>query len=69
MHNLPSCFRRGPGGGEPANRRSPLALFPGGPALRLYDRVAEVLPTRHYIRRTARAYTQWIRRLQLNHSF
>ena len=29
MNNFPSCFRRGPEGGKPANRRSPLGLFPG----------------------------------------
>ena len=33
----------GPGGGKPANRRSPLGLFPGEPTPRLYDRVVEVL--------------------------
>ena len=35
----------------------------------LYDRVAEVMRTRHYLRRTEQAYIQWIRRFQLNHSF
>ena len=54
---------------SPADRRSPLGLFPGEPTARLYDRVVEVLPTRHYTRRTEQAYIQWIRRFQLNHSF
>ena len=48
MNNFPSCFRSGPGGGKPANRRSPLGLFAGAPTPRLYDRVAEVLRTRHW---------------------
>jgi hypothetical protein len=43
MNNFPSCFRSGPGGGKPANRRSPLGLFAGAPTPRLYDRVVEVL--------------------------
>ena len=33
-------------------RRSPLGLFPDQPAPRLYDRVVEVLRTKHYSRRT-----------------
>jgi hypothetical protein len=28
MNNFPSCFKRVPGGGKPANRRSPLRLVP-----------------------------------------
>jgi hypothetical protein len=32
-------------------RRSPLGVFPGQPAPRLYDRAVEVLRTRHYSRR------------------
>jgi hypothetical protein len=32
MNNFPSYFRRGPGGGKPANRRSPLGLIPGSRA-------------------------------------
>ena len=36
-----------------AYRRSPLGLFPNQPAPRLYDRMVEVLRTRHYSRRTA----------------
>jgi len=48
MNNFPSCFRRGPGGGKPAARRSPLGLFPGQPTPWLYDRVVEVLRTRHW---------------------
>ena len=47
MNNLPSCFRRGPGGGKPANPRLPLELFPGEPTPGLYHRVAEALRTRH----------------------
>ncbi|HUG93288.1 MAG TPA: hypothetical protein VML55_20775 [Planctomycetaceae bacterium] len=31
--------------------RSPLGLFPGKPAPRLYDRIVEVLRVRHYSRR------------------
>lgn len=49
------------------NRRSPLGLFPGQPAPRLYDRVVEVLRTRHYSRRTEEAYLHWIRRFLLFH--
>jgi len=69
MNNFPSRFRRGPGGGKPANRRSSLGPFPGEPAPRLYDRVVEALRTRHCSRRTEQAYIQGIRRFQLNHSF
>jgi integrase len=47
---------------SPADRRSPLGLFPGEPTPRLYDRVVEVLRTRHYSRRTEQAYIHWIRR-------
>ena len=54
---------------SPADRPSPLGLLPGEPTLRLYDRVVEVLRTRRHSRRTEQAYIQWIRRLQLNHSF
>jgi hypothetical protein len=45
---------------SPADRRSPLGLFPGEPAPRLYGRVVEVLRTRHYSRRTEQAYIHWI---------
>ena len=38
--------------------RSPLGLFSGQLAPRLYDRVVEVLRTRHYRRRTEEAYVQ-----------
>jgi hypothetical protein len=48
MNSFPSCFRRGRGGGKAANRRSPLALFPGEPTARLYDRLVEVLRNRHW---------------------
>ena len=33
---------------SPADRRSPLGLFPGQPTARLCDRVVEVLHTRHW---------------------
>jgi integrase len=46
----------------PADRRSPLGLFPGQPSPRLYGRVVEVLGTRHYSRRTEHAHIHWIRR-------
>ena len=51
-----------------ADRRSPLGLFLGQPAPRLYDGVVEVLRTRHYSRRTQRAYLRWIHRLLLFHT-
>ena len=41
---------------------APLGLFPGRWAPRLYDRVVEVLRTRHYSRRTEDACVGWIRR-------
>ena len=47
---------------SPADRRSPLGLFPGEPTPRLNDRVVGVLRTRHYSRRTEQAYIHWIRR-------
>jgi integron integrase len=43
-------------------------MFPGDPTLRLYDRVVEVLRTRHYSRRTEQAYIHWIRRFILFHA-
>ena len=46
-NNFPSCLKRGPRGGRPGNRRSPLALFAGEPTARLYGHAAEVLGTRH----------------------
>ncbi|MEK7992733.1 MAG: integron integrase [Planctomycetota bacterium] len=48
-----------------AYRQSPLGLFPGQPTPRLYDRVVEVLRSRHYSRRTEEAYVHWIRRFVL----
>ena len=51
-----------------ADRRSPLGLFPGQPVPGLYDRVVEVLRTRHYSRRTEEAYLHWIRRFLLFHT-
>lgn len=33
---------------SPAGRRSPLGLFRGQPTPRLYDRVIEILRTRHW---------------------
>ena len=65
----PAARRYRARGGKPANRRSPLGLSPGAPVARLCDRVAKVIRTRHYSRRTAQAYTQWIHRFQLSHSF
>jgi hypothetical protein len=43
-------------------------MFPGQPTPRLYDRVVEVLRTRHYSRRTEQAYIHWIRRFILFHA-
>ena len=51
-----------------ADRRSPLGLFPGQSAPRLYDRVLEVLRTRHYTRRTEEAHLHSIRRFLLFHN-
>ena len=51
-----------------AHRRSPLGLFPGQLAPSLYDRVVEVLRTRHYSRRTEEAYLHRIRRFLLFHT-
>ena len=51
-----------------ADRRSPLELLPGQPTPRLYDRVVEVLRSRHYSRRTEEAYLHWIRRFLLFHN-
>ena len=51
-----------------ANRRSPLGLFPGKPAPRLYHCVVEALRTRHYSRRTEEAYLHWIRRFLAFHT-
>jgi hypothetical protein len=48
MNNFPSCFRRGPGGGKPANRRPPVGQFPGEPTRRPHDRLGEVLRMRHW---------------------
>ena len=49
-------------------RRSPLGLVPDQPTPRLYDRLVEVLRTRHYSRRTEEAYVHWIRRFLLFHT-
>ncbi len=51
-----------------APRQSPLGLSPGQPTPRLYDRLVEILQTRHYSRQTEEAYTHWIRRFILFHS-
>ena len=48
MKKLPSCFRRGQGVVNPNDRHSPLATFPDQPTPKLYDRVVEVLCTRHW---------------------
>ncbi len=39
-----------------ANRQSPLGLLPAEATPGLYDRVVEVLRTRHYIRRIEQTY-------------
>jgi hypothetical protein len=41
----------------PANRRSPLGLFPAQPTPRFYDPLIEVPRTRHYSRRIEQAVT------------
>ena len=41
---------------SPGERRSPLGLFPGHRAPRLYDRVVEILRARHYSIRTQQTY-------------
>lgn len=48
--------------------RRPLGLVPGEPIPRLYDRMVEVLRTRHYGRRTEPAHVHWIRRFILFHA-
>jgi hypothetical protein len=48
MSSSPSCFRRGPGGGKAANRRSPLGLSACKLTPRLYDRAVEALRIRHW---------------------
>jgi len=53
---------------SPADRRSPLGLFPGEPTARLYDRLVEVLRTQHYSLRSKEAYLRWLRRLLLFHN-
>ena len=40
----------------------PLGLFPDRPEPRLYDAVVAAIRTRHYSRRTEKAYVPWIRR-------
>jgi hypothetical protein len=54
--------------GSAADRRPPLGLFPGKSAPRLYDRLVEVLRTRHYSRRTEEAHLHSIRRFLLFHN-
>ncbi|MEX0874692.1 MAG: integron integrase [Actinomycetota bacterium] len=44
-----------------------LGLFPGRASPRLYDRVIEVLRTRHYSPRTVETYVHWIRRFSKFH--
>ena len=51
-----------------AYRQSPLGLFPGQPAPRVYGRVVEVLRTRHYSRSTEQPCIHWIRRFILFHA-
>jgi len=55
-------------GCSPADRQSPLGLFPAQPTPRLYDRVVEVLRTRHYSRRTEQTYAHWIKRFIYFHN-
>ena len=43
------------------------AVSPAGPPPRLLDRVRQALQTRHYSRRTEKAYVGWIRRYILFH--
>jgi hypothetical protein len=45
-----------------ADRRTPLGLFPGQLAPRLYDCVGEALRSRYHSRRTEEAYLHWIHR-------
>ena len=52
---------------SPADRRSPLGLFPGQLTPKLYDGAVEVLRTRHCSRRTEQAYLHWIHRFLLGH--
>ena len=51
-----------------ANRRSPLGLFPGQPAPRLYGSAVEVPRTQHCNRRTEEAYLHWSRCFLLFHN-
>jgi hypothetical protein len=53
---------------SPADRQSPLGLFPGEPTTRLYDRLVEVPRTQHYSLRSEEAYLHWLRRLHLFHN-
>ena len=55
-------------GCSPADRQSPLGLFPAQPTPRLYDRVVEVLRTRHYSRRNEQTYAHWIKRFIYFHN-
>ena len=55
-------------GCSPADRQSPLGLFSAQPTPRLYDRVVEVLRTRHYSRRTEQTYAHWIKRFIYFHN-
>ena len=52
-----------PSGPRPALQ----AVSPAGPPPRLLDRVRQALQTRHYSRRTEKAYVGWIRRYILFH--
>ena len=45
-----------------SSSRAVLGVFPGRAEPRLYDRVVQVLRTRHYSPRTAESYIGWIRR-------
>ena len=51
-----------------ADRRLPLGLFPGQPTPRLYDRVEELLQTRHYSGRTEQTYCHSVKRFIFFHN-
>ncbi len=53
---------------SPAERPSPLGLFPGKPTPRFYDRAVGAPRARHYRRRPDEAYLHWIRRFLLFHN-
>jgi integron integrase len=68
-HGSPSASHIIDGSAEfPSGSRPALQLVsPAGPPPRLLDRVRQALETRHYSRRTEKAYVGWIRRYILFH--